>query len=164
MKHRWWRSGLAVWLAALLLAPTYALPAAQVRFLGPREKEPGLTIPETDLNEEQKIIHLLNRIGFGPRPKDIERVKQMGIAAYIEQQLHPETIPDPEMGQRLAGFETLEMTPFELLATYPPPQILRVIEQRLAPQMGMDPEAAGVMFPELERYRTRQDPSASSGQ
>ncbi|MEE8201326.1 MAG: DUF1800 domain-containing protein [Candidatus Acidoferrales bacterium] len=192
MKNRWMRSALVALLAILLSAPVY--PVASLDFASldsardkrdKRDKEATglnastsgrLELPDTGLTEEQKIVHLLNRIGYGPRPPiageprmagkpgDIERVKQMGIAAYIEQQLHPETIPDPEMGPRLAGFETLEMTPFELLATYPPPQILRVIEQRLAPQMGMDPEAAGVMFPELERYRARQDRRASEGE
>ena len=37
---------------------------------------------------------MLNRIGFGARPGDVERVQQMGLAAYIEQQLHPERIAD----------------------------------------------------------------------
>src|SRR5262245_13105314 len=46
------------------------------------------------LTEEQKILHLLNRAGFGPRPGDIERVKRMGIEQYIEEQLHPEDLSD----------------------------------------------------------------------
>ena len=46
------------------------------------------------LTDEQKIVHVLNRLGYGPRPGDIERVKAMGIGNYIDQQLHPEMIPD----------------------------------------------------------------------
>src|SRR3989344_3561415 len=156
MKRRRFRSLLAVLLTALLFLPA---PGA----LAAGEKSP-ITIPDTGLTEEQKIVHLLNRLGYGPRPSyalrasegrpsDIERVKRMGIAAYIEQQLNPATIPDEDVEQRLAGFKTLKMSPFQLLAAYPPPQLLRGIEQRLAPEMGMDPDAAGSMFPELERYR-----------
>ena len=159
MKRRRFRSLLAVLLTALLFLPA---PGA----LAAGEKSP-ITIPDTGLTEEQKIVHLLNRLGYGPRPSyalrasegrpsDIERVKRMGIAAYIEQQLNPATIPDEDVEQRLAGFKTLQMTPFQLLAAYPPPQLLRGIEQRLAPEMGMDPDAAGAMFPELERYRELQ--------
>jgi hypothetical protein len=33
----------------------------------------------TRLTEDQKIIHLLNRIGFGPRPGDVEKVKRIGV-------------------------------------------------------------------------------------
>ncbi len=172
MKKRWLRSGIALLLTWLLLAPSYALCVSEGRG--------GVTIPGTGLTEEQKIVHLLNRLGYGPRPRDLERVQRMGIAAYIEQQLNPATIPDEDVEQRLAGFKTLKMTPFQLLAAYPPPQLLRGIEQRLAPEMGMDPDAAGSMFPELERYRELQqrreqpagesaakkedDPSAGSGQ
>ena len=47
------------------------------------------------LTADQKTIHLLNRIGYGPRPGDIERVKQMGIDKYVDLQLHPERIDDP---------------------------------------------------------------------
>ena len=42
------------------------------------------------LTEDQKIIHVLNRLGFGPRPGDVARVQSMGIRQYIEQQLRPE--------------------------------------------------------------------------
>ena len=145
MKKRRFRSLLAVLLTALLFLPA---PGA----LAAGEKSP-ITIPDTGLSEEQKIVHLLNRLGYGPRPRDLERVQRLGVAAYIEQQLNPDGIPDEDVEQRLAGFKTLRMSPFQLLAAYPPPQLLRGIEQRLAPEMGMDPDAAGSMFPELERYR-----------
>lgn len=162
MKTRWLRPLLAVWLAVLLIAPSYALRATEGKPSAGPAAGSKLTIPETGLTEEQKIVHLLNRIGYGPRPGiagepgDVERVKQMGIAAYIEQQLHPETIPDRAVEQRLAGFQTLKMTPMQLLAANPPPQLLRQIESRLSAQMGMDPEAEGSLFPELQRYRERQ--------
>ena len=53
---------------------------------------------------------MLNRITFGVRPGDVERVQQMGLAAFIEQQLHPERLPDAALADRLAGFETLSMS------------------------------------------------------
>ncbi|GAB4155799.1 MAG: DUF1800 domain-containing protein [Candidatus Promineifilaceae bacterium] len=39
-------------------------------------------------------LRLLNRAGYGPRPGDLERVAQTGLAAYLEEQLQPETIDD----------------------------------------------------------------------
>src|SRR6266436_8579886 len=44
------------------------------------------------LNEDQRMLHVLNRLGFGARPGDIERLKAMGLEQYINQQLSPEKI------------------------------------------------------------------------
>ncbi|MFQ5696240.1 MAG: DUF1800 family protein, partial [Terriglobia bacterium] len=140
------RAGLAVWLAALLLSPGYAFP--QARSLGPPDKASQVKLPESVLTGDEKIVHLLNRIGFGPRPSEVERVKQMGLAAYLEQQLHPETISDKKLEARLAGFDTLHMDRFELFASYPPPPLLRAIADRLGPQAGIDQASMDLMFPE----------------
>lgn len=51
---------------------------------------------------EQRIVHLLNRLGYGPRVGDIEKVKSMGIEAYIDWQLKPDQIPDGEVEAKLA--------------------------------------------------------------
>lgn len=45
--------------------------------------------------------HVLNRIGFGPRPRDVERVKAMGFAAYVEEQLNPSDRDSRDVQQRL---------------------------------------------------------------
>lgn len=76
------------------------------------------------LSEEQKIVHVLNRTGFGPRPGDIERVKKIGIEKYIDQQLHPERIEDAAVEARLSGFESLRMTVAELNDKYPNPAMV----------------------------------------
>src|SRR5215212_102451 len=76
---------------ALLFSPP-AAPAAQAR---------------AALTEQEKILHLLNRIGYGPRPGDIEKVRKIGIRAYIDQQLHPETLPDTVAQTKLREFKAL---------------------------------------------------------
>ena len=55
------------------------------------------TVPKDD----QAIVHVLNRIGFGPRAGDVERVRAMGLDRYVDQQLHPERIPDAAMAALL---------------------------------------------------------------
>src|SRR5262245_53727240 len=57
--------------------------------------------------DDKAVIHVLNRIGFGPRTGDVERVRQLGLGGYIEQQLHPERLADAAMTTRLEGFTTL---------------------------------------------------------
>jgi uncharacterized protein (DUF1800 family) len=79
-----------------------------------------LPIGEPAFAETQAdALHLLNRMAFGPRPGDIERVMKMGIDGYIDQQLHPETIPmPPELNARLAKFKEGEMSQADLITTY----------------------------------------------
>jgi len=88
------------------------------------------------LTPDQKILHLLNRITFGPRPGDIAMVKQLGIENFVDLQLHPERINDAEMEARLSKFETLEMSSQELIAYNPPPQVLARAQQIKAEQDG----------------------------
>ncbi len=68
-------------------------------------------------------MHVLNRIGYGPRPSDLERVRQRGIQEYIEEQLHPERIADEGVQARLAGMTTLTLSTSELLERYQQPAL-----------------------------------------
>src|SRR5262245_1774866 len=61
-------------------------------------------------NDDTAITHVLNRIGFGARPGDVERVREIGLERYIDQQLHPERIPDAPVNARLAALTTLTMS------------------------------------------------------
>jgi len=72
----------------------------------------------TTLSEQQRIVHVLNRLGFGARPGDIARIQKMGIDAYIDQQLHPERIDDSACDTALVHLDTLNMTSSHLLDDY----------------------------------------------
>jgi uncharacterized protein (DUF1800 family) len=62
--------------------------------------------------------HVLDRITFGPRPGDVARVQEMGVSAFIDQQLHPERIADTALKSRLSEFETISMTSTQLADNY----------------------------------------------
>lgn len=79
-------------------------------------------LPITDLTEDQAITHALNRLAYGPRPGDVERIRQMGLERWIDQQLNPETIDDSVLENRLADkYATLSMSPGELAEKFPTP-------------------------------------------
>ncbi len=83
------------------------------------------------LSQDQRILHVLNRLGFGARPGDVERLKVMGIDNYIAQQLWPEKIDDSASEAKLQNLETLRMSTAELYEKYPQPgQLLRQLQQR----------------------------------
>ena len=60
------------------------------------------------LTEDQKILHVLNRLGFGARPGDVERVKAMGLQKYIEQQLNPAAINDSVAESKVKNLEIFQ--------------------------------------------------------
>ena len=62
------------------------------------------------LTEDQKILHVLNRLGFGARPGDLERVKKIGLDKYIDQQLNPSTIDDSVAEAKVKGLEIFNMS------------------------------------------------------
>ena len=79
-------------------------------------------LPITELTEDQAILHVLNRLAYGPRPGDIERIRQMGLEKWIDQQLRPDSIDDSALGKRLEKYPTLTMSSTDLLAEFPPPK------------------------------------------
>src|ERR1044071_6419417 len=86
---------------------------------------------QRSLTEQQRIVHVLNRLGFGARPGDVERVKAMGLENYINQQLNPEKISDSLAESKLADLSTLNMTTAELYEKFPQPgQLLRQLQAR----------------------------------
>jgi len=97
-----------------------ALAAAKDKKPKPSAVLKGL--PITELSEDEAILHALNRLAFGPRPGDIERVRQLGLAKWIEKQLNPESIDDKAVEARLENFPTLKMSSSKLLAEYPQPK------------------------------------------
>jgi uncharacterized protein (DUF1800 family) len=62
------------------------------------------------MTERQRALHALNRLGFGPRPGDVERVMRIGVDRWIDRQLHPEGIADAAVDERLKSYATLRMS------------------------------------------------------
>jgi uncharacterized protein (DUF1800 family) len=79
-------------------------------------------LPITDLGTDEAILHALNRLAYGPRPGDVERVRQMGLAKWIDQQLNPKSIDDSAIDARLSEYPSLRMSTVQILADYPRPK------------------------------------------
>jgi uncharacterized protein (DUF1800 family) len=75
--------------------------------------------------EDADIVHALNRLGYGPRPGDVARVRQMGLDPWTDAQLHPERLPDEEVESRLAGLRTVRLSPGDLIKHYQLPPAAR---------------------------------------
>jgi len=109
----------AVGLLSLAVVASLALSATRPVAADARaKKSPG------KLSGDQKIIHVLNRLGYGPRPGDLERVRRMGLDKYIDQQLHPDRIDDSALQARLSNLPSLRMTVADIYDKYPAPQMV----------------------------------------
>jgi uncharacterized protein (DUF1800 family) len=80
-------------------------------------------LPITELSEDEAILHALNRLGYGPRPGDMDRVRKIGLEKWIDLQLHPESLADSALAARMETYPALAMSPAMLLAEYPAPEM-----------------------------------------
>ena len=80
--------------------------------------------------DDKAIVHVLNRVGFGPRPGDVAAVREVGLQRYIEQQLQPERIADGALSARLSGLTTIGMSSREIAEKFEIPQLQMRQERR----------------------------------
>ena len=121
----------------------------------------------TQMDEQRRAVHALNRLTFGPRPGDAERVAQMGVDKWIELELHPDKLDDSALDARLAPFRTLRMGTKEIVENFPPNQLIKQIADGKA-ELPRDPTKRAVYEAQLQRYEDRQerkgkDEAAKSG-
>ena len=122
--------GLALALL-LTLGAALAVPGAKANPGPNRSRAKEIVLPKsfkgdlpiTELSEDQAILHALNRLGYGPQPGEVARVRQMGLARWIDQQLDPASIDDSALEKRLARYPTLSMSSRQLLQDFPPPAL-----------------------------------------
>src|SRR5215475_15930888 len=94
------RTFVSVLVLVLLVQPLFVVSnAASVQ----RNKKPA------QLTGDQRIAHVLSRLTYGARPGDFERVKQMGVDAFIAQQLDPDAIGNDPMMAKLRRLPTLNL-------------------------------------------------------
>ena len=109
------------------------------------------TVQKTPLTHQQKTVHALNRLTFGPRPGDEQAVNKMGLEAWFERQLHPETIDDSAFDARLDQFPALKLTQAEMMSRYPTPQMIRQMAKRGFP-LPADPVEHAIYADSMSYY------------
>jgi uncharacterized protein (DUF1800 family) len=80
----------------------------------------GVALAQAPVSEGL-AAHVVNRLSFGPVPGEIERVRAIGIKAYVDEQLNPDKLAEPQaLTERLAALKTLSMDTVNLFRTYGP--------------------------------------------
>ena len=74
------------------------------------------------MTADQRVAHVLSRLTFGARPGDFERLKAMGVDAFISQQLDPDSLDAGAVVARLKRLPTLGMATPVIIEQYTPPK------------------------------------------
>jgi len=148
MKSSFMRSSLvkpALFLFALSLA--CAVPQLSAK------KKPAAD--DAGPNAQKRAVHALNRLSFGPRPGDVQKVMAMGVDQWIDLQLHPEKISDSAIEARLAQFRTLHMSSHEIVEEFPDNQLIKqVMEGKKS--MPSDPAKRAVFQVQIARMQEKK--------
>ena len=94
-------------------APTGSSPASQTQN------------PTAKLQGDEKLLQVLNRFTYGPRPGDLEKIRAMGVQEWFNQQLAPKKIDDGLLDRKLAAYPAMQMPLKELMEAYPNQQTIR---------------------------------------
>jgi uncharacterized protein (DUF1800 family) len=114
---------------------------------------------ETSSDDQKRAVHALNRLTFGPRPGDVQKVMAIGVDRWIEEQLHPEKISDGGMDSRLAPLRTLKMNSKELMEEFPDQMVIKqVMNGRKS--MPSDPARRAIYQVQIARLEQKQERKA----
>lgn len=150
---------LFILVVIAVLASAFALLGADKQSKS-KSKQAQIAGP-AQMDENKKILHALNRLTFGPRPGDVEKVSAQGLDKWFEQQLHPDKIDNSQLEARLAPFRTLKMSTNEMVENFPPPQVVRALENgRMS--LPSDPGKRAIYESRMAAYEQRQQKKEQS--
>ena len=110
-----------------------------------------------ELPADQQIIHALNRLTFGAKPGDVQKVRAMGLDNWIDQQLHPEKIDDSQFQKFVEHYNVLNEDQNELLQDYAQAQrARRVVKRDAGADSTMDRRDILAQNPELQQVAQKR--------
>lgn len=71
------------------------------------------------LTESQRVLLVLDRFTYGPRPGEVARVQAMGLQKWLLQQLNPQSLDDAELDERLAAYPAMQLSLDRLFQQFP---------------------------------------------
>jgi uncharacterized protein (DUF1800 family) len=137
-----------------LLLPLLGLTISAQLALGNKKDNPTSAV--TQMDQQKRAVHALNRLTFGPRPGDVDHVMAIGVDKWIDQQLHPDKIDDSALDARLSPLRTLHMDTREIVENFPPEQMIRAVADGKQ-SLPSDPLKRAVYQAQLERYQNKED-------
>jgi uncharacterized protein (DUF1800 family) len=133
-----------------MMAVVAALSVAAVLAARNRPKESSAA------DGHRRAVHALDRLTFGPRPGDADRVAAMGVEKWIDLQLHPDRIDNNALEARLAQYRTLQMSTRAMVLDFPPNPLLKAaMDGKVA--IPNDPDRHAIYMAGIARLEDKQD-------
>jgi uncharacterized protein (DUF1800 family) len=116
-------------------AKTFAAKAA----LAQRSRSAAKTAPNakpvvlTPLTQRERVVQLLDRFSYGPRPGQVDRVLAQGEDKWLASQFDPDSLPDDRLQKRLTDYPTLSMTAQQALTSFPDRGQINAVAQGKVP-------------------------------
>lgn len=148
---RRWRTTLQAALALALCVVLVEQPVV-AESASRKTKDQAAADAKGQLAGDQRILHALNRLTFGPRPGDVAAVQAMGLDRWFAQQLNPAAIDDSAVETRLEQFPAMKLNQAELIQRYPSPQMLRQMIMAKAP-LPQDPLEHAIYADQMAFYQ-----------
>jgi uncharacterized protein (DUF1800 family) len=143
-------------IRSLVAAGVAALSIAAVVAAKNKPKE------STAADEHRRAVHALDRLTFGPRPRDVDEVAAMGVEKWVDLQLHPDKIDNSAMQARLAQYRTLQMTTREVVIDFPPNPLLKAaMEGKVA--IPNDPDRRAIYMAGIARLQAKREEKRDAG-
>ncbi len=132
-----------------------ALLAGQPLLAEAAPKKPAPVVRVTEIQGQERVLHALNRLTFGPRPGDVAAVQAMGLNKWFEQQLNPAAIDDSALEAKLAEYPAMNLPLAELERKFPGPQMIKAIAEGKQP-MPTDPIQRALVESQTRFYKLQQ--------
>ena len=118
------RVSASVLVAVLIQNPIYMSAADAVRPLAVKSAVGSGSLP---MSADERALHALDRLTFGPRPGDVANVEAIGVDKWIDEQLNPEKIDDSALQVRLAAYPAMRLSTAELERRFPSQLMVRAL-------------------------------------
>jgi uncharacterized protein (DUF1800 family) len=127
------------------------LPASQT------ENQSGTAAP---LTRDEQALMVLSRFTYGPRPGDLERLKDEGLSKWFTGQFNPQNLDDSALDRRLDDYPAMKLPIGKLMEMYPNNQVIRATMNGRAGVPYGEGERA-LYNAQMERYKDRKDGKAN---
>jgi uncharacterized protein (DUF1800 family) len=107
------------------------------------------------LQGDDRLLQVLNRFTYGPRPGDLDHLRAIGMQAWFNQQLNPQAIDDSALEQRLSQYPAVQLPLPQLMTRFPSQQVIRRFMDGKQDRPGGEGEKA-IYADEIARYNERK--------
>src|SRR5438552_5296764 len=121
-----------------------ATVAARPPVVGAQHAAPLQSPGGRALTPRDSAAHALNRLAYGPRPGEIERVARAGVLRWIDGQLTPDKIDDKDLARREREFDVLKYDRGDLATLYTEVQRARQERKRMGDTAADKPDDSPV--------------------